>query len=538
MQGTVRTQNVFLDRRCNWAAALYGALLIAAFAPTLVELFREWIERPEYGHGLLMPPAAAWLIWRRRHELAKLKRRESLADAGLGLLAAFALIPVLGLLLLGEMKLAWALKPYAFVASLAAGVGLFYGRRGLRELAAPLLVLLLMCPMPFRVHTLLTLPLKRHAAVLATGLLDLCGLEAGLEGNIIHVPSIDALWIADACSGIRSLISLVSVAVLGCILWRRHWSIKLLVIASCVPLAVVVNGVRIWGTGMLSVHVSPKIAQGFFHLFEGFLLFGVAAALLWCWAILLDRVLPRRPDPAAEAAPSAPLEPAAPFPWLRRFSLAVAGLALLASVWGVYRIRSRLATSGFDPVLAARMEASLQGLPRVPANGAYTGDPIDWSDEVIENSGADVYGAMQYRVKDNRLFLVFLGGVCRYNQNFHTPSVCMPAGGWEALETTEVALNADGGRPMQRLLLQRGSQQMLVYFWFRAGDKTAASEWWARISRIPDLLGGKRLPTTFICSIYVPIQGGIEESERAALEFLNTMDPYFDEATASGGLHG
>ena len=136
------------------------------------------------------------------------------------------------------------------------------------------------------------MPLKNTAAVLATGLLVISGIEATLEGNMIHAPGIDGLWVADACSGIRSLISLSAIAVLACVIWKRTIWLKLVIIASCVPISILVNSMRIWLTGVLSVSFGPETADGFFHFFEGFVLFGVAALILWGWSLLLNALLP------------------------------------------------------------------------------------------------------------------------------------------------------------------------------------------------------------------------------------------------------
>jgi exosortase len=125
-------------------------------------------------------------------------------------------------------------------------------------------------------------------------MLDLTGIQATLEGNIIHLPGIDRLWVADACSGIRSLISLGSLAILAILVWQRHWSLRLAVLVASVPIAVFVNGLRIWLTGLLSVQYGPEAAQGFFHFFEGFVLFAVAALLLLGWAALLAWIFPAR----------------------------------------------------------------------------------------------------------------------------------------------------------------------------------------------------------------------------------------------------
>jgi len=275
------------DRRHRLLLAIMAGLLAAAFAPTVVELVHEWIIRPEYSHGFLMPPVAAWVLWERRKELAALRPAPSL-------MGVLLLVPSLAALLLGELKLFWFLKPYALVATLGSLLWAYYGWRGFRTCLPALVVLLLMCPLPGRVQRDLTLPLKRTAALFATGMLDLCGVHATLEGNLIHLPGIDTLWVADACSGIRSLISLFSLAILACMFWKRSWALRALVVLASIPIAVVVNGGRIWLTGWISARWGPEAAQGFFHFFEGVVLFLVGGAMLVGWAFLLGWIFPRR----------------------------------------------------------------------------------------------------------------------------------------------------------------------------------------------------------------------------------------------------
>jgi exosortase len=261
------------------------AIVGAAFFPTLVELVAYWSAKAEYSHGFLMPVVAAWFLWERRADFRRLAPRPS--AVGLVLLTA-----CLGLLLLGEMKLSWFLKPFAFVGSLVAVTWGVYGRRAVALALPAVVALLLMCPLPGRVQDSLSVPLKHSAALLATGLLDLSGIPASLEGNVIHLPALDDLWVADACSGIRSLIALVSLAIIACFLRPAHWLYHVAVVVAAVPIAILVNGLRIWLTGVLSVKVGPETAEGFFHFFEGFALFAVAALLLWGWAVLLRRFFP------------------------------------------------------------------------------------------------------------------------------------------------------------------------------------------------------------------------------------------------------
>ncbi|MCK6460078.1 MAG: exosortase/archaeosortase family protein, partial [Planctomycetes bacterium] len=288
------------------AGVVLALLLVAAFAPTLVEMGAEWFKHAEYGHGVLMPPVALWMVWERRGRLKEL-RRSGRGSPWAEIACALALVPIGILLLLGEMRLSWFLKPFAFVAALGACIVILYSWDGLKALLAPLFVLSLMCPIPWRVLVGITLPLKRHATVLATGLADLSGLDASLQGNLIHVPGISSLQIVDQCSGVRSFVSLVSIALLASLFWKRHWLLKAAVVISCAPIAVAVNAVRIWLTALLSVHVSPEAAQGFFHFFEGFVLFGAGALALLGWACVLGAVFPRREALATRApAPAGP----------------------------------------------------------------------------------------------------------------------------------------------------------------------------------------------------------------------------------------
>ena len=275
------------DRQRYAFAGLVLIAILVAYLPTLIELGTYWFDHSEYSHGFFMPVIAAWLLWERRDRFRDLQPTTSWL--GLALLAAS-----LVLLVLGEMKLSWFLKPYAFVASLVALVWTFFGWRTVRAALPGIIALVLMCPLPGRVQNALTLPLKNTAATLATGLLDLSGVAATLEGNQILLPGVDDLWVADACSGISSLISLVSVAIIACMLWPVAWWVRLLVVVSAIPIAVVLNGVRIWGTGLLSIQYGREAAQGFFHFFEGFVMFGLGALLLLAWAWLLGQLAERK----------------------------------------------------------------------------------------------------------------------------------------------------------------------------------------------------------------------------------------------------
>lgn len=266
-------------------------LVFVAYGPTLVELVKVWWTNPEYSHGFLIPPIAAWVLWSRREDLATLRPAPSLG----GLLL---LVPCIAFLLLGEMKLSWFLKPYAFVGTLVGLLWTVYGWRAVRVCAPVIVVLLLMCPLPGRIQRWLTVPLKQYATLIATGLLDLSGVPVSLEGSTIYTPRSGGLFVADACSGISSLISLVSLAVIAAMFWKVPRWLRGVVVLSAVPVAIVVNGIRIWITGLITEAAGPDAAVGFSHTVEGFFLFLVGALLLGAWAALLKWLLVGRGEAA------------------------------------------------------------------------------------------------------------------------------------------------------------------------------------------------------------------------------------------------
>lgn len=271
------------DRWHRMTLAAVCLLLAVAYAPTFAFLWRSWTHLPEYSHGFLMPPLAAYFTWQRREQFARLAPAPSLWGVLL-------LVPCLLFLLVGEMDFLVTLRPFTFVGALGAILWALYGWNGVRPALPILVVLLLMCRLPGPVESGLTTPLTRSAALIATGLLDVTGIPATLDGNLIHIPGMDRMWVADACSGIRSLISLTCLAILATLFWQKHWLVRLAIVLAAAPIAVVVNGIRIWLTGYLSVHVSPAAASGFYHGVEGVIMFVFAGLLLWVFAMLLDRV--------------------------------------------------------------------------------------------------------------------------------------------------------------------------------------------------------------------------------------------------------
>ncbi len=278
---TAARENREAPQAWRWIAA-FVAVAAAAYGPILLEMGRDWARDDNYSHGFLVPLVSAYFLWRRRGRLVRLAPRP--ANAGLVLL-------LLGLaaLVLGEIGAEQFTKRLSFLVVVAGGVVFLGGWRWLRAVAFPYAYLFFMVPLPYIVYDAVAFPLKLFAARVATGLVANLGIPIFAEGNVIYLES-TTLQVADACSGIRSLVSLLALAAAFAYVtqpagWRR-W----LLFLAAVPIAIATNVGRIVGTAVLADRYGAKVAMGFFHEFAGVVVFGAALLLLFALGAVVGRL--------------------------------------------------------------------------------------------------------------------------------------------------------------------------------------------------------------------------------------------------------
>jgi exosortase len=256
-----------------WGLAVICLLIAVVYYHVLVKLATDWWQIPDFSHGFLVPLFSAYLVWEKRETL-----RSTIIAPCWGGIAVI----VLGLfvLLLGVYGSELFLSRVSLVIVLAGLVLCFGGRQFLKELSFALLVLLLAIPIPAIIFNQITFPLQILASKLASALLPLFGVPVLREGNIIELPLMK-LEVAEACSGIRSLMSLFTLAVFyGYFLEKSNWRRVALVLVS-IPIAIAANAVRILGTGLCVQYWDPDKALGFFHEFSGWVIFMVSLVCLY-----------------------------------------------------------------------------------------------------------------------------------------------------------------------------------------------------------------------------------------------------------------
>ena len=255
----------------KWNAVIVVVLLTVLYARNFVKLSADWWSDPNYSHGFLVPVVFIWLVWRRKHLLLELPVEP--VPAGLLIVAVAALQLLLGILA-AELFIA-----HTSLLLMCAGVVLYlFGKRSLRELTFPIAWLLFMIPLPTILLRPMIFQLQLLTSAMAAGTLDLFSVTNLRAGNVIYLPNF-TIGIVEACSGIRSLISLIALAVLFGTIYQLRAAHRFIVVLMSIPIALGFNAVRIIGTGLIGSLGKPELAEGFFHTFSGGAIF-ISATLL------------------------------------------------------------------------------------------------------------------------------------------------------------------------------------------------------------------------------------------------------------------
>jgi exosortase len=268
-------------RTIPWASLFwFGALLLLCYAPVLSRLVRQWASDDDMGHGFFVPVVAAYIAWQRREELLAIKPVRNWWGLAVMVWGALQLyVATLG----AELFLART----AFIVSLAGLILFLRGTRTARLLAFPLFLLFFMVPIPSIIYNQVTFKFQILASRLAEGALSLLGVPVLRDGNILELAN-QQLNVAEACSGIRSLLTLSFLSLVYAYFFdRKVWMRAALLIAT-VPIAIIANAGRVTITGLLA-EVNPELAEGMLHTAQGWLIFMVALCFLVAVHALINR---------------------------------------------------------------------------------------------------------------------------------------------------------------------------------------------------------------------------------------------------------
>jgi exosortase D (VPLPA-CTERM-specific) len=491
----------------------------------VVKLVRDWATDGNYSHGFLIVPIALYLVWERRARLEAAVVRPSF----LGLVLVLLSVAVLGAGVLGAELF---LTRISMLGVLAGTVLFLSGWQTLRILAFPLAFLLLMIPLPAIVFNQIAFPLQLLASRFGELALTVAGVPVLREGNVITLSN-TSLEVAEACSGIRSLVSLLTLAIVyGYVMDRRAWARIALALAS-IPVAIVANGARVAGTGIAAHYIGPQAAEGFFHEFSGWLVFVVAFLLLFAVQRAIAWVAPDRAPKSA--APPTAVSPAAP------------GLSAFV---GAYRAIAIVLVLVLGAVVIARASKSERVPPReslatFPMQLAeWQGQPADRFDQqILAVLGVDEYVNRIYTAPTAVSVGLYIGYYQsqREGDTMHSPLNCLPGAGWQPVKQeralVRVATGTDpatglptGNREIlvNRFVIQKGLARQVVMYWYQSHGRVVASEYWGKIYTVVDAIRMNRTDAAMvrvICPIEGPDAAAEVRAEQAATAFTRAMFP-------------
>jgi exosortase D (VPLPA-CTERM-specific) len=381
---------------------------------------------------------------------------------------------VLGLALgsLAHLASSITISLYSFLVALAGLALAFLGRRGFMTVAAPLAMLILMLPLPDVLFRNLSQVLQLISSRLGVEFLRLAGVSVYLEGNVIDLGTMK-LQVVEACSGLRYLFSLVTLGVIVAYffrapLWQRIW-----LVLSTLPITVLMNSVRIAVVGITVEHFGRSAAEGVLHDFEGLVVFMGCMVLLLAQVWLLARLSGRRIHEAFVI--QLPERPAASAEIRTRAIPATLGVALALLAGAVVAAKLMPEREHSAP---ARKDFTY--FPK--QLGDWHGRPMPMEQQFLDVLQLDDYVLANYTDSQGRLVNAYVAYYATQTQRLHdhSPRQCLPGGGWEIrkLENHTVPGVAIDGKPLEvnRVVIERGQDRQLAYYFFRQRDRTLTSE--------------------------------------------------------------
>ena len=482
-----------LDRRVQLAvAALAAVVLCVVFHRTFVYLYANW-HREEYSHGFLIPPISAYLLWRRRALLVGLPRD----GAWLG----FVLV-ILGLLLffLTFFITVVGADAYALWIVIAGLVLAALGWQGFKVALVPVALLLLMNPLPTFWYNSLSSELQLVSSQLGVAIMRAFNVSVFLQGNVIDLGDYK-LQVAEACSGLRYLFPLLTLGAVVAFLFNGRTWMRWAIFASTPVITVLMNSLRIGIIGVLVDRFGIAQAEGFLHQFEGWVIFMtcIGILLLEC-RVFLTLTGDRRPLGQVLGfegrGPATTVRRTPAGRGLGNLAACASALALILAVYPAFALPQR------TEIKPERRDLSLVPLRigdwaghRQSIEGVYL-DELQLDDYLLADFTPRQADAVPPAANGTVNLYVAYYASQRTGQTVHSPSSCLPGGGWrieqfEQRELPGIRLHS-GLLHANRAVIRQGDQRMLVYYWFQERGRNLTSEYLVKWYLMVDALMRER----------------------------------------------
>ncbi len=478
---------------------------------------KDW-ARDDYSHGMLMPFIILYLLWEKKNFFA--------AVQGKVVWHGFLLfIPGLCLYWMGELAGEYFMLYFSFWLIVMGLCWIHMGMDRVKVIWFPLVMSLAMFPLPNFLNVKLTFQLRLMSSKLAVLMMQAYGMSAFREGNVIDL-GFTKLQVVDACSGLRYLFPMIILSILIAYFYKTRLWKKIILILSSIPLTIITNALRIALTGILSKHFGSTVVEGFFHDFEGWLIFMVTLGVLLGEMWVLNRLFPESVHTEGysriEASKVAAGETA-------DVSSQTKGLLQPQFIVSVVLLGLTLVLSQgieFRPAIPIS-----QPLKQFPMQiGQWTGRPYSMEAKIIDTLDLSDYIMADYRDDKSRPidFYVAYYENQKKGESIHSPATCLRGGGWEFKQSGKAFVSMeDGSRlPVSRALIENGPYRQIAYYWFPMRGRNLTNAYQMKWYNFWDALTRQRTDGALV-RVIVPVGDGesIDAAEKRLQGFIRTVVP-------------
>jgi exosortase D (VPLPA-CTERM-specific) len=506
-----------LSRPLFLLAAGVGVLSLWPFWDGLTRMWGWWIDAPEYSHGLLIPPIAAFLLWQQKDQLERMPYTGNWWGVAMVLLGGGALV-------LGQLGTVYTIVQYAYLITLYGLILSFVGWSAFRLIAVPLLILLFMIPLPQFVLANLSTQLQLLSSQIGVFVMRLLGISVFLEGNVIDLGGYK-LQVADACSGLRYLFPLMTLGFLMAYFYKAAFWKRIVLFLSSIPITVLMNSFRVGVIGLMVEHWGIGMAEGFLHEFQGWMVFMVSVAVMLGEIVALTAI-------GRESKT-----------WRQLFGVEFpaatpAGAATRPREIPASFLAAALLLFGFVAVTALMPRAA----EVFPARSAFVEFPMhlgEWNGhrESLEAVYSDTLQLDDYLLADyadgaGNVVNVYISyyNSQRKGEAVHSPRSCLPGGGWQMHDFGQRTLDGIkiNGQPLRvnRAVIQLGDQRQLVYYWFQQRGRIITNEFAVKWFLFWDALTQHRTDGAMVRLIQpLPVRTSETQADQHLVDLASKMAP-------------
>lgn len=498
-------------------ALLVVVLLLGAVTwDGILLLLSRWTYDEAYNHGFILSALIAYLLFQERGDLRKLEFSQSWL--GFCLFAAMVFIA-----LIAYVTQILTLQYQAFLGAMCFLIIAVMGKASLKVLL-PLSLLVFAIPLPYFSQVVLTADLQLASTHLSVVLLRMFEVPVFVEGNIIDFGGY-SLQVVEACAGLNYMVPLLGLGHIMAFMFKTVMWKRVLLVVSCVPISIFLNSLRIAMTGMLMDSYGSEVAEGFFHAFQGWLIFLVSMVLLIIVLVLLNKIGAGRINLGTMLH-------------FDRYKSEDASASAAVKRNVPNTLFAALLVSFCAAGIAVYLEAKPEFIPERPKFeqfperiNAWRGEQFPGSLEQIEALGADDHLFANYQYDQaEELVGLYVAYFDRQSddKNPHSPKACLPGSGWDILSIEQVTRKVSETRtiPLNKMIIQKGRNKQILYYWFNLHGRELADEYHMKAYMLRDRLLLNRSDGAIVRLTSGVYPGETEEvAEERMNSFLMALNP-------------